>query len=224
MPSASTRRLAKNDSNTKSCGLVASGVGACGSKKSPDKTKIRIDRTRVWRQIQIMNCMKPKNDQRFRLTRATFKSLCDSPNGLNCWKRAWHSLLIEVKIADRFACRRVLGLFHRLFKFLCQDVFLVGLLEPGVREFVFALAVLFRKDLLSVAQVHIRASLDGRFMRKHGTENGVNSQLCLAARAREVEVLAGTVSHKLILLPLAARRKRVRGRKSIAVGNLVLPG
>jgi hypothetical protein len=94
--------------------------------------------------------------------------------------------LIQIEIADRFACRSVFGLLHRLFKFLRQDVFLVGFLEPGIRELVLALAVLFGKDFLSVAKVHIRAGLDRCLVRKHRAENRINGQLCLAAWARHV--------------------------------------
>ncbi len=110
---------------------------------------------------------------------------------------------VEVKIADGFACGGVLGLFHRFFEFLRQDVFLVRFLEPGVRKFVFALAVLFSEDSLRVGEVHVRARLDGHFMREHSAENGVNHELRLAARASDLEVLAGTISHEIILHPFA---------------------
>ena len=60
------------------------------------------------------------------------------------------SLLVQVEIADGFAGGGVLGLLHGLFKFLRQDVFLVGFLEPGIRKLVFALAILFSKNFLSV--------------------------------------------------------------------------
>src|SRR5260370_34829674 len=96
----------------------------------------------------------------------------------------------DLKIADGLACGGILGLLHRLFKFLRQDVFLVGFLEPGVRKLVFALAVLFGEDLLRVAEVHIRTSLHRRFMREHRAENPIDGQLCLAARASDVEVFA----------------------------------
>src|SRR5207244_6798386 len=119
--------------------------------------------------------------------------------------RAW---LVQVKIADGFARRSVLGFLHRLFKFLCQDVFLVRFLEPGVRELVFALAVLFGENFLSVAQVHVRAGLDGRFMREHSAKNGINDELCLTARARDVKVFAVAGSHNAYCTP---SRQKSRG-------------
>jgi hypothetical protein len=36
-------------------------------------------------------------------------------------------------------------------------------------------------------------------MRKHGAENRINGQLCLAARARDAEVLAVLLAHARIL-------------------------
>src|SRR5260370_649793 len=76
----------------------------------------------------------------------------------------------------------------------------------------------------SKSRIGLPAGLQRSFVRKYGAENGINRQLCLAARARNVQVLAGTVSHELILLPLAARCKGVRGQKSVATGNFALPG
>jgi len=73
--------------------------------------------------------------------------------------------LIQIEIADGLAGWRVLGFLHGFFKFLGEDIFFVGFLEPGVRELVFALALLFGKDLLRIAQVHIGTRPNGRFMR-----------------------------------------------------------
>ena len=51
--------------------------------------------------------------------------------------------LVEVEVADWFAGWSVFGFLHRFLEFLGEDVFLVGLLEPGVAEFVFALAIFY---------------------------------------------------------------------------------
>ncbi len=59
--------IRKNDSNTKCCGRVASGVGACGSKKSSSQIPKQDKQNQVWRQIQFVNSMKRKNDQCFQL-------------------------------------------------------------------------------------------------------------------------------------------------------------
>jgi hypothetical protein len=40
-------------------------------------------------------------------------------------------------------------------------------------------------------------------MRKHGAEHRINGQLCLAARASDVEVFVGTIPHEIILHPFA---------------------
>src|SRR5260370_36751342 len=70
--------------------------------------------------------------------------------GAQRWAR-----LIEVKIADWLACRRVLGLLHRLFKFLRQDVFLFPFLGPGIRKLVFALAVFVGQKFFGVGLVPV---------------------------------------------------------------------
>jgi len=59
--------IRKNDSNTKCCGRVASGVGACSSKKSSSQIPKQDKQNQVWRQIQFVNSMKRKNAQRFPL-------------------------------------------------------------------------------------------------------------------------------------------------------------
>src|SRR5882724_10235472 len=109
------------------------------------------------------------------------------------------SHLVEVEIADGLAGWGVLGFLHGLFEFLCQDVFLVCFLHPGITEFVFALPVLLGKNLLSVSQVNIRSGFHRRFMREHGSEDSVHHQLRLAARARHVQIFAAAISHEAIL-------------------------
>jgi hypothetical protein len=54
--------------------------------------------------------------------------------------------LIQIKIANRFTCWRVLGFLHRLFKFLGQDVFLMRFLKKRISELVFALPALLRQN------------------------------------------------------------------------------
>jgi len=56
------------------------------------------------------------------------------------------STLVQIEIADRLACGRVLGLFHGLFKFLGEDVFLMCFLEEGVRKLVLTLPLLLLED------------------------------------------------------------------------------
>ncbi len=80
----------------------------------------------------------------------------------------------------------------------------------GIREFVFALAVLLGKNSLGVRQVHIGSGLHGRFVRKHRAEHCIHHQLCLAARARHVQIFAGTISHEIILHPFAPARVKAR--------------
>jgi hypothetical protein len=113
------------------------------------------------------------------------------------------SLLIQIKIADGLAGRGVLGLLHRLFKFLRQDVFLVRFLEEGIRELVFALPLLLLKDTRSLRQVDVRPGSYVRFVRKNRAKNRINYQLCLAARARNAKIFAAAVSHEIILHPFA---------------------
>jgi hypothetical protein len=112
-------------------------------------------------------------------------------------------LLIQVEVANGLTGRGVLGFLHGLFKFLGKDVFLVRFLEEGVRELVFTLPLLFLKDARSLRQVYVRPRSYMRFVRKNCAKNWINDELCLAARACDLEIFAAAVSHEIILHPFA---------------------
>src|SRR5690242_1500896 len=103
---------------------------------------------------------------------------------------SWDRQLVKVEIADRLAGGGVLGLFHGFFEFFGEDVFLMRLLEEGIREFVLALPLLLLEDARSLRQVYVRPRSYMRFMRKYCAKNGINHQLCLAARTCDVQVFA----------------------------------
>jgi hypothetical protein len=112
-------------------------------------------------------------------------------------------LLIQVEVANGLTGRGVLGFLHGLFKFLGKDVFLVRFLEEGIRELVFTLSLLLLKDARSLCQVYVRPRSYMRFVRKNCAKNWINDELCLAARACDLEIFAAAVSHEIILHPFA---------------------
>lgn len=116
--------------------------------------------------------------------------------------------LIQIEVADGFASGHVLGFFHGFFELFGQDVFLVGLLEDGVGELVFALLPLFVQDAAGLSEVDVGPGLDMGFVRKHGAKDRVDDQFGLAARANYVEVFAVFASHGFILRLLASGGKR----------------
>lgn len=120
---------------------------------------------------------------------------------------------VKVEVADGFPCRCVFGFLHRFFEFLGKNIFFVGLLKPGVGEFVFALALLFFKDGGSLGEVYVRARFDGRGVRKNGAKDGVDDQLCLAARASYVEIFAVFESHAGIVRQRPKKEIRPRFRR-----------
>jgi len=94
-----------------------------------------------------------------------------------------------------------LWLLHGTLQTSSQDVFFVGFLEPESATCLRA-GGLFGKDLLSVAESHF-GRLHGASCESTGAENGIDGQLCLAARARTCKFFAGTISMNL-LIPFAS--------------------
>ncbi len=93
-------------------------------------------------------------------------------------------LLIKIEVADGFADRRIFGLLHRFFKLFRQDVFLVGFLEPRIRELIFALPLLLAQDARRIGQVHVRPFARRLLVRQHHAQRRVHRQFRLAARTR----------------------------------------
>ena len=110
-----------------------------------------------------------------------------------------HVLSVQVEVADGLAGGSVLGLFHGFFKFLGEDVFLIGFLEPGVGELVLTLALLLLEDSGGLRQIHIGTLLGRGLVREDCTEDRINHQLGLAAWTGDAEVFAAAFAHTLIL-------------------------
>src|ERR1700747_2277036 len=120
-----------------------------------------------------------------------------------------HSPSVQIKVANRLSNRRILGFLHLLFKLFRQDVFLIGFLKPGIREFVLALLLLLFENARSLCQVNVRPGLYVRLVRQHSAKYRINHQLGLAARASYVQIFAVFQSHGFIVL---LRRKKQGAR------------
>src|SRR6267142_3445841 len=158
--SASTRRFAESYSDTKTQSPKELGVGATGARiLRKEKNHSQNTREQQQRQNRFLN--------------ATLQQ-----------KWARKRALDQIEVADGFSGGSFLGFFHLFFKLLGQDVFLVGFLEPGIGEFVFALLFLLFQNAGSLGQVHVGPGLCVRLVRQHRAEDRIDYQLGLAARAR----------------------------------------
>src|SRR5438477_6163925 len=138
-------------------------------------------------------------DQHF-LAKANAENFASDQGGESlAWAEVEKTALVEVKVADGFACRSVLSFFHGFFEFFREDIFLVGFLEPGIAELVFALAILFGEDACGIGQIDVGTGLGWSFMRKDHTENGINGELGLTAGARNLQRVGIVLRHKHIL-------------------------
>src|SRR5258708_257973 len=108
---------------------------------------------------------------------------------------------IEIEIANRFSGRRILGFLHLLFELFRQDVFLVGFLKPGIREFVFTRLFLFFQNVSGLRQVHIGPWLYMRFVRQHRPKHRTHHQLALAPRAGHIPLSADFQSNAFLVPP-----------------------
>jgi hypothetical protein len=108
-------------------------------------------------------------------------------------------LLVQVEVADGFASRDVFGLLHGFFELLSEDVFFVRFLEPGVAEFVLALAILFGEDAGCVGEIDAGPCLGGSFMRQDYAQANIDSELCVAARAGYFKSAIWFLRHERIL-------------------------
>src|SRR6516164_5956483 len=102
---------------------------------------------------------------------------------------------VEIYIAEGFAGGRILGFFHGFFELFGEDVFLVRFLEEGIGEFVFALPLLFFKDVRSLGEINVGSGLYRSAVREDRAEDRIDDQLGLAARASDVEIFAVFASH-----------------------------
>src|ERR1700687_3896073 len=126
---------------------------------------------------------------------------------------------IQVEVTDGFADGRILGFLHRFFKLFRQDVFLVGLLEPRIRELILALPLLLAQYSGRVSQVHVRPFARRLLVRKHHAQRRVDRQFRLAARARNPERLLALPHGAILILPAPKESslfKRKRGADSHA--------
>ena len=85
--------------------------------------------------------------------------------------------LFEVEIPHRLLGRLVFGLLEGLFEFAIEDVFLLAFGFPGIAEFVFAFARLFRQDARGVVNIDVRRGLGRRHMREHDGKFRVHCEL-----------------------------------------------
>jgi hypothetical protein len=128
-----------------------------------------------------------------------------------------HGGLVEVEVADGFAGRGVFGFLHGFFEFLGEDVFFIGFLEPGVAEFVFALAILFGENAGCVGQIDAGPCLGGSFVRQDHTQANIDSELCVAAGAGYFKSAIWFLRHERIL-PLFFGEERGGVLRVVAVG------
>jgi hypothetical protein len=80
----------------------------------------------------------------------------------------------------------------------------VGFLEKRIREFVFALAVLFGEDALGILKVYVGPGFDRGLVREHRAKHRIHNQLGLAAGAGYLEIIGFFLSHSRILPILRA--------------------
>ena len=85
--------------------------------------------------------------------------------------------LIEIEIPLRPLERLIFCFLEGFLKLAIEDVLLLAFGFPGVAEFVFAFARLFRQDPRGVVDVDIRGSLQWRDVRKHDGKLRVHRQL-----------------------------------------------
>lgn len=137
------------------------------------RNSVRLDGTQFRGQINILNLTKRKT----------------SGSG---------QPLIQVEVADGLAGGRIFGLFHGFFELLGEDVFLVGFLEEGIRELIFALPLLLLEDIRRLGEVHVGPGPYMSFVRKHRAKDRINDELGLAAGACHAQVFA-LLSHEGIV-------------------------
>ena len=85
--------------------------------------------------------------------------------------------LLKIEIPHRFLGRLVFGFLEGFLELAIEDVFLLAFGFPGITEFVFALARLFRQDARGVVDIDVGGGLGWRHMGEYDGKLRVHREL-----------------------------------------------